>query len=137
MKLCYRGVQYNYTPPELEVSEREAAGSYRGRSLRFSYVRHVPFPQPEADMTFRGASYRTNRHGRVESAEQSPPAARQSKFAPVFDSMAAARRRLLQESASIHRESIRRSLERRLEIAQTRGDETLVRQLEDEMHQIA
>lgn len=137
MKLCYRGVQYNYAPPELEVSEREALGRYRGRSLRFSYVRHVPFPQPEASMTFRGASYRTDSHGRIESAEPHKPATRRSKFAPVFDSMAAARRRLLQESASVHRENIRRSLERRLEVAQLRGDEALVRQLEDEMHQIA
>lgn len=137
MKLCYRGVSYDYTPPMLEVSESEILGQYRGRSLKFSYVKHVPFPQPKADLAFRGALYRTDTYGRVESASNTQNAVHRSKFTPVFDSMAAARRQLLQESAAVHQESIRRSLEHRLEVAQTQGDEELMHQLEDELHQIA
>ncbi|MGF1523539.1 MAG: DUF4278 domain-containing protein [Leptolyngbyaceae cyanobacterium] len=136
MKLCYRGVEYDYTPPALEVSESEALGQYRGRSLRFSYVKHVPFPQPEADLSFRRAAYHADTHGQVKSVSNQE-APQRSKFMPVFDSMAAARRQLLQESASIHQENIRRSLVHRIEVAQARGDAGLVRQLEDEMHQLA
>ncbi|MDB9525763.1 DUF4278 domain-containing protein [Oscillatoria sp. CS-180] len=137
MKLCYRGVEYDYTPPVLEVSESEVLGSYRGRPLRFAYVKHVPFPQSEANLTFRGANYHTNRHGEVEAVVQVKQAPQEPQFKPVFDSMAAARRTLLQESARAHQESMRRSLERRLQVAQTQGNAVLVRQLEAEMHQLA
>ncbi|HEY9890183.1 MAG TPA: DUF4278 domain-containing protein [Candidatus Obscuribacterales bacterium] len=137
MKLCYRGVEYDYTPPVLEVSESEMLGHYRGRSLHFSYVKHVPFPQPEADLKYRGATYHTNRQGEVEATVQLQKSSQEPQFKPVFDSMAAARRSLLQESARVHQDNIRRSLEHRLQVAQSRGDVSLVRQLEDEMHQLA
>ena len=51
--------------------------------------------------------------------------------------MAAARRSLLQEAADMHQANMKRSLERRMQIAQARGDEHLLRQLEAEMHQYA
>jgi hypothetical protein len=137
MKLCYRGVEYDYTPPVLEVSESEMLGHYRGRPLHFSYVKHVPFPQSEANLTYRGAGYHTNRHGEVEAVVQVNKAPQEPQFKPVFDSMAAARRSLLQESARVHQDNIRRSLERRMQIAHSRGDMPLVRQLEEELHQLA
>lgn len=137
MKLCYRGVEYDYTPPVLEVSESEVIGHYRGRPLHFSYVKHIPFPQPEANLKYRGVDYHTNRQGEVEAVVQVNKAPQDPQFKPVFDSMAAARRSLLQESARVHQENIRRSIERRIQVAQARGDESLVRQLEDEMHQFA
>ena len=136
MKLCYRGVEYDYTPPVLEVSESEILGRYRGRAQHFSYVKHIPFPQPEADLRYRGVSYHTTRQGHVEPVSQSQAAPQESKFKPVFDSMAMARRHLLQESARVHQENIRRSLQHRIEVAQAKGDVTLVRQLEEEMHQL-
>jgi hypothetical protein len=127
MKLCYRGVEYDYTPPVLEVSESEMLGHYRGRPLRFSYVKHIPFPQPEADLTYRGAGYHTNRQGAVEAVVQINKAPQEPQFKPVFDSMAAARRGLLQEAARVHQDNIRRSLEHRMQVAQSRGDTVLVR----------
>ncbi|MGF1458468.1 MAG: DUF4278 domain-containing protein [Leptolyngbyaceae cyanobacterium] len=136
MRLCYRGVKYDYTPPVLEVSESEILGQYRGRQHHFAYVRHVPFPQPEANLKFRGAAYHTTRQGEVETAEFDNTA-QQSNFTPVFDSMAAARRSLLQEAADIHKANIKRSLERRIQVAQSKGDEQLLRKLESEMHEYA
>lgn len=136
MKLCYRGVEYDYTPPVLEVSESEIQGRYRGRSLKFSYVKHVPFPQPTANLSFRGASYSTDSHGQFKSVTSEKEAPKRSRFIPVFDSMASARRQLLQESARIHQANIQRSLERRLEVAKAQGNDGLVRQLEDERHQL-
>ncbi|MEM6838776.1 MAG: DUF4278 domain-containing protein [Cyanobacteria bacterium P01_C01_bin.120] len=137
MKLCYRGVSYDYTPPVLEVSESEMLGQYRGRPLRFSYVGHVPFPQSEAKLMYRGAAYQTTRHGEVQAVVQVQPAPQEAQFKPVFDSMAAARRSLLQEAADMHQTNIKRSLEHRMQVAQAKGDEYLLRQLQDEMHQYA
>jgi hypothetical protein len=133
MKLCYRGVEYDYTPPALEVTESEILGRYRGRPQRFSYVRHVPFPQPVAAMKFRGNAYRTDSHGGMEPIK-APVAQAES---PAYSSMAQARRRLLQEAASIHQDNIRRSLERRMEVARAQGNDMLLHQLENEMHQFA
>jgi hypothetical protein len=42
------------------------------------------------------------------------------------------RQEILKQAASTHRESLRRSLEHRLEIARAKGDDKLVRQLEAE-----
>ncbi|MFQ4146732.1 hypothetical protein [Chlorogloeopsis sp. ULAP02] len=39
----------------------------------------------------------------------------------------------VRKAREAHRESIRRSLQHRLEVARARGDEKLVRQLEEEM----
>jgi hypothetical protein len=136
MKLCYRGAKYDYTPPVLEITESEVMGQYRGLPYHFSYVKHMPFPQPEADLRYRGVTYHTNRQGQVEAISSTPDAPPETRFRPVFDSMAAARRSLLEESARIHQENIHRSLQRRMEVAQAKGDETLVRQLEEELHQL-
>ena len=137
MKLCYRGVKYDYTPPVLEVSESEMLGHYRGRPLHFSYVSHVPFPQPEANLKYRGTPYHTTRHGAVEAMVQVNKAPQAPQFKPVFDSMAAARRNLLQEATDMHQANIKRSLERRMQVAQAKGDSRLLQQLEDERHQYA
>ncbi len=136
MKLCYRGVEYDYTPPVLEVTESELIGRYRGKTQHFSYVKHIPFPQAEADLSYRGKAYHVNRQGHAEAPASTPDLAQGSRFHPVFDSVAAARRTLLQESARVHQENIRRSLERRMSVAQSKGDKELVRQLEEEMHQL-
>ena len=42
------------------------------------------------------------------------------------------RRQLKNTAAATHRESLRRSLEHRLEVARSKGDENLVQQLEKE-----
>lgn len=134
MKMCYRGVEYDYTPPVLEVTESEILGQYRGRSLRFSYAKHIPFPQPVAELKFRGSVYRTNVQGGVSPAEAS---AQETKAFNAHSSMAQARRQLLQESARIHQDNIRRTLEQRISAARTRGNDSLLRQLEEELHQFA
>jgi hypothetical protein len=138
MKLCYRGVEYDRCPPVLEVTESEILGRYRGRPLHFSYVRHIPFPQPVADLKFRGVAYHTNAQGQIEPlAPASEVGTVRKPWSNSFNSMAQARRQLLKESTRVHQENIRRSLERRMEVARAQGDEGLVRQLEEEMHQFA
>ncbi|PSN19479.1 hypothetical protein C7271_07130 [filamentous cyanobacterium CCP5] len=138
MKLCYRGVQYDYNPPSLEVTEGEILGNYRGRPVNFSYVRHVPFPQPVGRFQYRGSQYQTNTQGQREPiAGQSAyvmamPKRTQANASPTM----AARRQLVQEAARAHRENIRRSIEQRLTVAREQGNNRLVELLEQEKHQV-
>lgn len=140
MKLVYRGVEYDHTPPMLEVSESEILCNYRGRNHRYSYVRHVPFPQPQAELTYRGAAYQTDRYGQRQAVEQAETKSvfsafqrRLAELTPLMDE----RRQLLRASARSHSESIQRSLDRRIEIAREQGNVHLLQQLEDEMQQMA
>jgi Domain of unknown function (DUF4278) len=139
MRLTYRGVDYDYNPPSLEMSESEITGRYRGRSYQFSYVRHVPFPQPVAELTYRGVAYKTNAQGQVEAAPSPTAVNRQDAAVGLHPvrTMAEARRQLLKEAALAHRTNIQRSLEHRIAVARNQGNEPLVRQLEEEMHHLA
>jgi hypothetical protein len=138
MKLCYRGVKYDYSPPSIEVKESELTGRYRGRDIHFSYVSHIPVPQPVANLTYRGVGYTTTTQGQVVSpipqTEQ-----RQSVFQGIKTAdhpVLKARRHLLIEAADAHRISIQRSLDHRLAVAKSQGNDRLVRQLEEELHQL-
>ncbi|MEM8611105.1 MAG: DUF4278 domain-containing protein [Cyanobacteria bacterium P01_H01_bin.105] len=140
MKLTYRGVEYDHNPPMLEVSESDILCNYRGRSHRYTYVSHVPFPQTQAELTYRGATYQTNNHGQRQVVAQTEAnsvfSAFQRKLAeltPLMDE----RRQLLRESARSHSASIQRSLDRRIAVAREQGNMSLLQQLEDEMSQIA
>ncbi len=140
MKLTYRGVEYDHNPPMLEVSESDILCNYRGRQHRYTYVRHIPFPQPQAQLTYRGATYQTNRHGERQSVAQAESKSvfsafqrNLAKLTPLMDE----RRQLLREAARSHSESIQRSLEHRIAVAREQGNVNLLQQLEDEMRQMA
>jgi Domain of unknown function (DUF4278) len=139
MKLTYRGVDYDANLPTLEVTDSEILCKYRGRPYQYNYVRHVPFPQTAAALTYRGVAYATNRFGQIESVSQPE---RTSVFAKVqtkmnkLNPMNEKRRRLLQEAARVHQENVRRSLEHRIEVAKNQGNMLLLNQLEDEMRHL-
>ncbi len=140
MKLSYRGVQYDHNPPMLEVSESDILCRYRGRTHRYSYVRHLPFPQPRAELTYRGVAYQTDSHGQRQPASQP---SRRSVFSSFQDRLTALsplmseRQRLLREVAQSHSASIQDSLERRIAVARAQGNLLLLQQLEDEMSYLA
>ncbi len=139
MKLCYRGVEYDYNPPSLDVHESELTGCYRGRPIHFTYASHVPVPQPVATMTYRGVGYATTPQGKVVS-----PLAEQLGRQPVFqavqstdNSVLKARRYLLKDAAAAHRINMQRSIEHRIQVARSQGNNDLLEQLEAELHQLA
>lgn len=139
MRLCYRGVEYDYNPPSLEVKEQELVGKYRGRPLHFNYVSHVPVPQPVADLTYRGVPYSTTAQGQVRPSTAIPEQ-RHSVFQGIRsadNSIMRARRYLLREAAESHRGNIQRTLQHRIEVARAQGNDMLLKQLEEEMHQLA
>jgi hypothetical protein len=57
MKLCYRGVCYDYTPPTVETTQSEFVGKYRGLDWRFSAVKKAPVQQTNLDLKYRGVAY--------------------------------------------------------------------------------
>ena len=59
MKLTYRGVQYDYTPPSVEMQDTSEAGTYRGLDIRFRTVKKAPVQQATLDLVYRGVAYRT------------------------------------------------------------------------------
>ncbi len=140
MKLTYRGVDYDYNPTSLELTEQEIVGRYRGQAVTFKYVRHVPVPQPAHHLTYRGVPYSTNTQGQVQPAAQ--PAS-ESIFAKLtaanrpINPMADARLNMLRSAATVHRDNIQRSLQHRMEVARNQGNERLLHQLEEEMHRFA
>lgn len=59
MKLCYRGVCYDYNPPEVSTSEQiEPVVQYNGVDVRFRNPKKAVVLQPTLDLKYRGVSYR-------------------------------------------------------------------------------
>lgn len=149
MKLTYRGISYDYNPPMLEVTESDIAMQYRGQSAAYTYVQHVPIPQPAERMTYRGVAYQTTRRGQVLPADVQLAGNGQlthrvglgNRLSNLRDKLmgtspaAQARRELLQVSSQQHRESMTRSLQHRINVAKEQGNAVLVQQLESEMSQ--
>lgn len=141
MKLCYRGIEYDSSSPSLEMKESEITGCYRGRTLHFSYPGHVPVPQPVARYTYRGVGYETTAQGHPQPLSASAAAdvrqpifqGRQGADSPIMQ----ARRHLLMEASTAHRLNMQRSLDHRLAVAKAQGNDRLVQQLEEELHQLA
>lgn len=59
MKLCYRGVSYEYTPPTVKVTSGEVVGKYRGLEVRSRHLQTMPLDQPSFELQYRGLSYTT------------------------------------------------------------------------------
>ncbi|MGB3532278.1 MAG: DUF4278 domain-containing protein [Microcoleaceae cyanobacterium] len=57
MKLTYRGIEYNYNPPQVETTVGRKAGKYRGKDWRFCNLKKSPVLQPTHNLTYRGVKY--------------------------------------------------------------------------------
>lgn len=60
MKLTYRGVTYDYNPPQVEYGDRAAVGKYRGVDIRFRNIQKAPVLQPTLDLIYRGVAHTVN-----------------------------------------------------------------------------
>jgi hypothetical protein len=83
MKLTYRGVQYDYNPPAVEMNNTSDVGKYRGVDIRFRTAKKNPVQQPTLDLVYRGVAYRTGDTVAEATPEVAPVAA------PVVDAPAA------------------------------------------------
>lgn len=59
MKLTYRGISYEYNPPQAQANETVVAGKYRGSGLRFRQALKTLAQQPSLDLKYRGVVYAT------------------------------------------------------------------------------
>ncbi|MBU6228838.1 MAG: DUF4278 domain-containing protein [Cyanobacteria bacterium REEB459] len=138
MKLSYRGVQYNYEPTLLEVQESSSFGFYRGRSLPFPCASHVRAAYPAANLIYRGQRYATTAEGTpVSSALTMAP---QPAVAVPTQSLGLAGRQArlqqLRQSSEVHHTNIERTLNHRIAVARAAGNQSLIKVLEDELHQL-
>lgn len=78
MKVTYRGVQYDYTPPVVETKETAEVGKYRGVDIRFRTAKKAPVQSATLDLVYRGVAYRTG-----ETPAPAPVVAPQAPVAPV------------------------------------------------------
>ncbi|MEA5498792.1 DUF4278 domain-containing protein [Limnoraphis robusta] len=60
MKLTYRGIDYQYNPPQVATATGEVAGKYRGQDWRFCNLKKPPVLQPSYNLTYRGVKYSNN-----------------------------------------------------------------------------
>ncbi|MEB3295586.1 MAG: DUF4278 domain-containing protein [Synechococcales bacterium] len=124
MKLSYRGVQYEYSPPSLEVTEGEVRGAYRGVPWRCHTV--VVAPQPATPQDSAGSPSTP-----VTPSIQSWGVGHTE--ASLVDYVLPS---LLPQVHRLHLANLERNIAHRLEVAQQRGDRTLVSQLEEEFEQV-
>jgi hypothetical protein len=135
MRLFYRGVGYDYEPVSIDKVETGQVSHYRGQSYVVPYPHHIPACQPLVELTYRGVTYRTTATGTNETLK-SPATPR---VEPVTNSTARLRQAIvgrqviMSEVTKTHRQNIQRLLQRRLDAARAKGDETLIHQLEQEM----
>ena len=135
MKLLYDGFTYERELSTLEVMEREVGGRHGKQHRQHSYPRHIPHLRHQQSMEYRGVAYGSISHG-VQSNTISTSSVEEKACScpiyfpeqPVFT--------LINEAAKIHWQNIRRSLERRLEVAEASGNKNLVSLLEQESKQL-
>jgi hypothetical protein len=60
MKITYRGVSYEYNPPQVEYGDLTQSGKYRGVDVRFRNLKKPPVLQPTLDLLYRGTAYTAN-----------------------------------------------------------------------------
>ena len=131
MKLTYRGINYEYEAPALDMNEGKFAGKYRGINCQLGrYPRHIPVPQPPLDLKYRGIAYST--HQTVEPELIPTKAQPQVRETITITSSLKTHRDLKQELAKVHCQSITRQMEHRLQVAKAKGDRDLIDQLEKE-----
>lgn len=134
MQLCYRGIQYNHHPLSLEVSESELTGKYRSQTYHRRYPRHVPDLEPKSNLCYRGVMYQhcpeIQTEGKLKAQLAAIALACQYPTSPHSPNH--------QERLSdVHLYNIKQDLERRIQVAQTRGDASLVSLLQQESEQLA
>ncbi|MFQ4135635.1 DUF4278 domain-containing protein [Nodosilinea sp. PGN35] len=75
MKLTYRGVSYDYTPPAVETNLTDEVGKFRGVDIRFRTGKKAPVQQPTLDLVYRGVTYQTGTPAVAPAVEAAPAAA--------------------------------------------------------------
>lgn len=133
MKLTYRGANYEYDIPTVDMTEGAVAGKYRGQNWNYRYARHIRGPQHAQDLQYRGVHYSNDRPS--PKIDENVAARVDTATAIAISAVTSSQNR--EEIAQIHRSHICNILDRRKQVAAAKGDETLLRLLEREWQQMA
>lgn len=124
MTLSYRGIQYDRPSLALDTTIGEIKGKYRGQDWHQHYPRPLPQCRTKLAMTYRGIPLSDPSFPPVAVGRTCPVATRQA-YKVVSNDL-----------NRIHFNNIRKSLEKRLAVAQARGDIALIQLLESEYEQL-
>lgn len=70
MQLKYRGVSYDYTPPQITTRQTDVVGQYRGLEWRFRASTKPSVQQPTLNLVYRGVAYQTGTSQDQETIRQ-------------------------------------------------------------------
>lgn len=132
MTLTYRGANYEYDIPAVDFVEGEVGGKYRGQNWNYRYPKHIPVPHQAYDLKYRGVEYSATRSPKAEAVVVKAVAKSPSAIAPSPAIPCTA----VAEFAKVHRTNLCNILDRRVQVAKARGDERLLRLLENEAVQM-
>ncbi|MFQ4142816.1 DUF4278 domain-containing protein [Chlorogloeopsis sp. ULAP02] len=132
MKLTYRGVDYEHNPLTVELTPEEIGGKYRGATWERRYPRHIPVPQPVAELKYRGVPYHIGDPLDVEAMMH-----RKQRTGSKTEATVTKRKKLTEDLARTHLVHIQRNLEHRLQVAKEQGNQHLIQLLEEEAKQLA
>ena len=128
MKLTYRGANYEYDIPTVDMIEGEVAGKYRGQNWNYHYPRHMKVPQHAHDLQYRGVLDSNRESLKID---EDVIGTVDSTRATVISSAK------VQEVTTVHRLNICNILDRRKQVARAKGDVKLMCLLESESKQMA
>ncbi len=139
MRLCYRGIDYEYTPPAVRMVEGKIGGDYRGCPWKFHVLEDMPAPQPGLQLVYRGVTYATGdlRKVATDLPEIASPASQPKLDMDTLFSSSRKLRQSIDAVAQTHLNNMRSNLKHRLQVAREKGDQELVRLLEREEEQMA
>lgn len=129
MNLSYRGVKSNEEPLSFDAIAGEKIGKYRVQKTTYRYPRHLVQLQPKV-LQYRGLGYSTQSIPTTQNSQNSQSCVCSLTQAP-------SRKPKMTTTAQIHLENLRQNLERRLQVAKSKGDEYLIDLLEREYQQLA
>lgn len=132
MKLSYRGANYEYDIPTVDMMDGEVAGKYRGQNWNYRYPRHMTVPR-QGNRTI----YRSGQHTREPEPKADEVVRVAQNTRDTRAGAAAGVQSAVGEVAKVHRANICNILDRRKQIAAAKGDESLLRLLEIEWKQMA
>lgn len=75
MQLKYRGVSYDYQPPQVEMNPSGEVGRYRGIEWRFRNPKSLPVLKSNLDLIYRGVPYQKGPAAAAQAAAADRPAA--------------------------------------------------------------
>ena len=61
MKLTYRGANYEYDIPTVDMMEDDVGGKYRGQNWNYRYPRHIPVSRQVGARKYRSTQHTADR----------------------------------------------------------------------------